>query len=411
MPIFRSLSIVMVGAILLNAMAPALAYAATYLQGAEVNANTLIQDAYVVVTYYDSKGKQKSEKGWIDAIDETTFRIRSGALFGKKAIAYDKVLSVIMGGEATPRGKQINEVDRFIREMEKREARALETEEAAIQRFNQKVVTIISRGQIDSSKITRGWYAQVIYTSQETATGRIVNKTASSIILFPNKQQGRKIAYNTIDVAQKNIAYDTIDTLVIAKQWRDIKRYREIGAKYNAKVRVHVPSIQKKRMVGELVKMTQDTLVIHSGRTFFQVPSSSISNFEVSIGRYRNTDKGFKIGLAAGAVIIGLTSISTYKEKKRIDQRSGDTSLSYYTLHIATLVGYSAGAFVCLLSTLIGATIKSDKWVEVPPDRLNLSINPHLQTGFVPRLRLIFDSGTELTTMFTYFDRINLWHE
>lgn len=40
MPIFRSLSIVMVGAILLNAIAPALVYAATYLQGAQVNANT-----------------------------------------------------------------------------------------------------------------------------------------------------------------------------------------------------------------------------------------------------------------------------------------------------------------------------------------------------------------------------------
>lgn len=158
---------------------------------------------------------------------------------------------------------------------------------------------------------------------------------------------------------------------------RDIERYRELGAKYNAKVRVQAPSIQKKRMVGELVKMTQDTLVIHSGRTFFQVPCSSISNLEVSIGYKRNTGKGFKIGLGAGAVIIGLTSISTYREKKRLDENnSGDASLSYYTLHIATLVGYSAGAFVCLLSTLIGVATKSDKWVEVPPQRLNLSIAP-----------------------------------
>lgn len=107
-------------ALLLNAMAPTLAYAATYLQGAEINANTLIQDAYVVVTYYDSKNKQQWEKGWIDAIDETTFQIRFRALFGKKTIAYNKVLSVIMSEEATSRGKQINEVDRFIQEMEKR---------------------------------------------------------------------------------------------------------------------------------------------------------------------------------------------------------------------------------------------------------------------------------------------------
>ncbi len=410
MPIFRSLSILMVVAILINAMAPALAYAATYLQGAEVNANTLVRDAYVVVTYYDSKGKQKSEKGWIDAIDETTFRIRSGALFGKKAIAYDKVLSVIMGGEATPRGKQINEVDRFIREMEKREARALETEEAAIQRFNQEVVTIISRGQIDSSKTMKGLHALVIYTSKEGAKQMVVGRVR-------NEDTTHIFVKDGIDrITDWVIAYGDIDTLVIAKQWRDIERYREIGAKHNAKVRFTVPSVSKRRITGRLVAVMQDTLiiegplqayapgrrqrlvkvnfdtlVIQGGRTFYQVPVSSTSNFEVSIGRYRNTDKGFKIGLAAGAVIIGCTSISTYREKKRLDEKnSGDASLAYYTLHIATLVGYSAGAFVCLLSTLIGAATKSDKWVEVPPDRLNLSITPTSTKGLRAALTFNF---------------------
>ena len=36
----------------LNAMVPTLAHAAIYLQGAEINADTLIRDAYVAVTYY-----------------------------------------------------------------------------------------------------------------------------------------------------------------------------------------------------------------------------------------------------------------------------------------------------------------------------------------------------------------------
>ena len=116
MPIFRSLSIVTVAAILLNAMAPTLAHAAKYLQGAEVNADMLVQDAYVAVIYYDNNGEQKLSKGWINAIDETTFQIRSRAIFGKETIAYDKVLSVIMSEDSTTPIKQINEVDRFIRE-------------------------------------------------------------------------------------------------------------------------------------------------------------------------------------------------------------------------------------------------------------------------------------------------------
>ena len=364
-------------ALLINAIAPSLAYAATYLQGAEANANTLIRDAYVQVIYRDSNGQEKMEKGWIDAIDENTFKIRGRALFGKETIAYDKVLSVIMSEEATSRGKQINEVDRFIREMKKREARELETEQAAIQRLNQEVVTIISRGQIDSSKITKGWYAHVVYTSQGatgTATSRIADKDSSRIAL--------KYGFDTY-----NINYDDIDTLVIDKQWRDIERYREIGAKYDARVRFKAPSVSRRRITGRLINVTQDTLIIEAGRTLYQVPVSSISNLEVSALRY---NKGFKIGLGAGAVIIGCTSIYTYREKKRIDQSSGDTSSAYYTLGIATLVGYSAGAFVCLLSTLIGATIKSDKWVEVPPDRLNLSLAPTSTKGLRAALTFNF---------------------
>ena len=75
MPIFRSLSIVMVAAILFNAMAPTLAYAATYLQGAEVNADTLGSRCLCCKSLITiAMNKQKSEKGWIDAIAETTFR-------------------------------------------------------------------------------------------------------------------------------------------------------------------------------------------------------------------------------------------------------------------------------------------------------------------------------------------------
>ena len=97
----KKLTVIFVSAaLLINAMAPSLAYAATYLQGAEANANTLIRDAYVQVIYRDSNGQEKMEKGWIDAIDENTFKIRGRALFGKETIAYDKVLSVIMSDES-----------------------------------------------------------------------------------------------------------------------------------------------------------------------------------------------------------------------------------------------------------------------------------------------------------------------
>ena len=346
--------------LLLNAMAPTLAYSATYLQGTQVNADTLKQDAYVAVTYYDSKNKQTLYKGWIDAVEETAFQIRSRALFRKKTIAYNKVLSVIMSERETTRSKQINEVERFIREMKKQEVRALDTEQVALQRLNQKTVKVMPRGQIDTSQISWNWYAYTVYTSKENATGRIVSKTANSIITIQNNQQDKKIAY-------KKIAYDNIDTLIVAKHLRDIERYRETDVKYNARVRVLAPSIQKGQMVGTLIKMMQDTLVIESRRNFYQVPVSSISKFDVSTKQYRNTGKGFKIGLAAGAGIAVLIKTQVSGEGFEGDGWEEFTEFFMILISLPSIIG---------ISTLIGAMKKSDKWVEVPPQRFNLSLSP-----------------------------------
>jgi len=250
----RALTILVTTALLLNAMMPTLAHAATYLQGTEVNANTLVQDAYVAVTYYDSKGKQKLEKGWIDAVGETSFTIREGGFRGNKTIAYDKVLSLIMSEESTVPAKQMNEVNRFPkekkREMErakkeeeevrakveqaKREARMEQEKiEHAMREFKQETVLIMPHENIDPSKITQGWYAHVIYTSKEgakrTITGRIVNKDATGIMVKVRNRWDRTTDWT--------IAYDNIDILVVSKRWSDIERYRESGAKYNMGLR------------------------------------------------------------------------------------------------------------------------------------------------------------------------------
>lgn len=361
----RVIVILITTALLLNAMMPTLAHAAIYLQGAQVNADTLIRDAYVAVTYYDSKGKQKLEKGWIDAVGEISFTIRSGALFGKTAIAYDKVVSVIMSEEVTSREKQINEVDRFIREMEKQEARVLEIEQA-IQKLNQ-TITVMDRGQLDLLKIPKGWYIHIVYTSKGvkgTATVRSVEIDSSHISIKEGLLKTRKIAYNDID------------TLLVAKSWRDIERYQKIGATYDVKVRVEAPPISKKRMDGRLIKMTQDTLVIQRGRRFYQVPLSSISNLEVPIKGSRNTGKGMLIGLGLGLAIFLPFYIPA--ESDSWDEFG------------ALLIGMGISIPVCALSTLIGTMTKSDKWVEVPPQRLNLSLAPTSTKGLRAALTFNF---------------------
>ena len=150
--------------LLLNAMAPTLAHAATYLQGAEVNANTLTQDAYVAVTYYDSNGEQKLEKGWIDTIGETSFTIRKGGFRGKRTTAYDKVVSVIMSDESTVPAKQMNEVNRFIRNMKAREIeQAKKWAKTRVEQPKGEAKAKFEAGEIDSSTVKPGAYVEIIY--------------------------------------------------------------------------------------------------------------------------------------------------------------------------------------------------------------------------------------------------------
>ena len=59
----KKLTVLFVSAVLLlSTMATTFAHAATYLQGTEVNAHTLIRDAYVAVTYRDRNGQEKTER-------------------------------------------------------------------------------------------------------------------------------------------------------------------------------------------------------------------------------------------------------------------------------------------------------------------------------------------------------------
>ena len=67
----RAIAILVTTALLLNAMMPTLAHAAIDL--AEINANTLVRDAYVQVIYRDHNGQKKTAKGWIDEVGETSF--------------------------------------------------------------------------------------------------------------------------------------------------------------------------------------------------------------------------------------------------------------------------------------------------------------------------------------------------
>ena len=377
----KSIAIFITAALVFNAMAPAFVHAAKHLQGEQVNANALVRDAYIAVTYRAGNDRERTAKGWIDAIGDTSFTIRSGGLKSKTTIAYAKVLSIIMSEKSSVPATQMNEVNRFIRQKKTKAVNAI----------------VMAREQIVPEKITKGWYAHAIYTSErkkETATGWIITKDAKHIVIHEFKNKARFIgktwerAYGDIDT----IAYDDIDTIVVANaKYREsvekLKNARQAMQRiktHNAKVRLKAPSVTKKRIVGEVVKMTQDTLLIQEGRTFLEIPMSSISNFEVSFGQHPNTGKGFKSGLMIGLAILVPVAIYDYSI---YDHGNEDNNWKGF---ITALTAAYIFPPIVILSTLIGASTKSEKWVEVSPQHLNLSIAATPEKGIRAALTVNF---------------------
>ena len=382
--ITKSIAIFVTAALVLNAMAPALAQAAKHLQGDQVNANALVRDAYVAVTYRGGNGRERMARGWIDAIGETSFTIRSGGLKSKTTIAYAKVLSIIMSEESSVPAKQMNEVNRFIRDQKSR---------AAEQKAKTGVIHL-QGDQIVPEKITKGWYAHAIYTSEnqkETATGWIITKDAKHIVIHELKNKARFVgktwerAYGDIDT----IAYGDIDAIVVAnakyrgsvEELKNASKAMQRFMTHNAKVRFKAPSLSKSRIVGEVVKMTQDTLLIREGRTFLEVPMSSISNFEASLGQRRNAGKGFMIGLGLGYAVVVTAAIADSNSNDEIILPNEWPGIPLETIAFLPIV---------VLSTLMGTIIKSEKWVEVSPQHLNLSIAPTPDKGLRAALTFNF---------------------
>ena len=376
-------AIFITAALVLNAMVPKLAHAATQRHGDQVNANALVRNAYIAITYYDHNDEKRMARGWIDAVGETSFTIRSGGLKGKTTIAYAKILSIIMSTEASVPAKQMSEVDRFIRNEQMKAAS----------------VTVMTRKEVAPEKIKKVWYAHVVYTSEGvkvTTAGWIDAKDAEGIAI-----------YNGEGLKKWKMAYGDIDTLAVAKYrravegWQNLRQAVQLFSNddpksgqrldlFNAKVRFKVPSVSKWRMVGKVVEMKRDTLVIESGRqkrivevaavtsqdgqTLYQVPIASISNFEVSIGQHRHTHTGLSLGLILSA---GLITLATISQERAV-------SIGVGTVAMRVCVPLTA------ITTLMGAAIESEKWVEVPPQRLNLSIAPTPEKGLRAALMVNF---------------------
>jgi hypothetical protein len=133
------------------------------------------------------------------------------------------------------------------------------------------------------------------------------------------------------------------------------------------RVRVTAPTISSTQIVGAFAHMAADTLVVETDGRAWHFPRASLTRVDVNRGQKSNAGRGalfgFLIGAGIGAVALGSSSLCA----ETLEVPAGRCAL----------IGAGGGGVGgLLLGTIAGALIKTDRWQEVPVDRLRVSLIP-----------------------------------
>ena len=247
--------------------------------------------------------------------------------------------------------------------------------EQAIRQSFRPDVRVIPRDALDLSQLTMGTYVGVLYTAKgerKIVTGRVVATQADHIVVrsgsfFDNK---------------RNIGRNQIDVLAVADDMAKIERWHLATQAIRSlreeppRVRLRAPSISRQSITGSFAGSTSETLDLRSRNGIHRIPLSSIDEFAVSARRYRRTALGMKIGLVL-AVLVSVAVPALAAAHIPGATRAVQTQAEVLTLGYFAKVGLP----VFLGSTLAGALIISERWIEVSPQHLNLSLAPTQNRG------------------------------
>lgn len=161
-----------------------------------------------------------------------------------------------------------------------------------------------------------------------------------------------------------------VAALVLAAPFNLLAQQAPIVAR-GARVRVRAPSVSRDRLVGTVVEMGTDTCVleVEDWAEPLALPLASLETLEVSRGTKSNAGKGAFTGGAVGW-LFGLALGARGAEGADEDdphvwglvEGQGD-------VWTVAAIGGGVGATVGLL---IGEMTRSDRWEEVPLDRLRV---------------------------------------
>lgn len=235
----------------------------------------------------------------------------------------------------------------------------------------------MSGDELDLASLNLGWHAHVDYLSADvkrSAAGVIVRRDANHIVIRSRKRTG----------VRWRIRSDEIERLIVTRKRSDMKRWRRardaMRELQGPRVRLNAPSISTEWIIGRFAGATGDTLEVLSEHGRDRVRRAFVDDFEVSMGRHRHTKKGMAIGFLLGATAAILSKPS---DTTNADLRGQEVLIDAYVTRVGVPV-------MTLVGTLIGAAIETERWVDVAPSRINLSVSPTRDKGLRAALSFHF---------------------
>ena len=158
-----------------------------------------------------------------------------------------------------------------------------------------------------------------------------------------------------------------------------------------ARVSISAPDHGVRRLVGTFSGYDSGSIGIKpdNEQSSVWVPLNSVTRLQQSRGRKSNTRKGALIGSLVGGAFGAAAAAATYKECVSeswmdcfMQPESAGQAAAWGGL-ITGLLGAGVGA-------LIGASEKTDRWEEVPVDRLRVSFAPQPDGRFAFGLSVAF---------------------
>ena len=154
-----------------------------------------------------------------------------------------------------------------------------------------------------------------------------------------------------------------------------------------ARVRISAPTVAESPLLGTVVALPADTLIVDAldYADPLALPLASLARLEVSQGqesRTLNTLKGAGfgslIGVGAGLATVGILCIN------------GDCADDPYVGLAFVVYGATGLAVGALTGAIIGSIKGVDRWVDVPLDRLRVSLTPSEHLGLTVSVRVAF---------------------